>query len=142
MLSRRVRENLDTMLQTPGFRVERAGDTFFATAPGHRKKRLMFQGAVTTPAGQWMRDMRMVPLQADRVDPTRPTEFRGNSEFATTQGGKRVRLRGPQGLTERGKQVYQSAELTVEVPATQEGVNAKGDQFELETKGAWLTLRN
>ena len=53
MLSRRVRENLDAMLQTPGFRVERAGDTFFATAPGHRKKRLMFQGAVTTPAGQW-----------------------------------------------------------------------------------------
>ena len=133
MLSRRVRENLDAMLQTPGFRVDRAGDTFFATAPGHRKKRLMYQGAVTTPAGQWMRDMRMVPLQADRVDPTRPTEFRGNSEFATTQGGKRVRLRGPQGLTERGKQVYQTAELTVEVPATQEGVNAKGDQFELDT---------
>ena len=133
MLSRRVRENLDAMLQTPGFRVERAGDTFFATAPGFRKKRLRFQGAVTTPAGQWMLDMRMVPLQADRIDSTRPTKFRGNSEFATTQGGKRVRLRGPQGLTERGKQVYQTAELTVEVPATQEGVNAKGDQFELET---------
>ena len=120
MLSRRVRENLDAMLQTPGFRVERAGDTFFATAPGFRRKRVMTQGAVTTPAGQWLRDMRMVPLQPDRIDSTRPTEFRGNSEFATTQGGKRVRLRGPQGLTARGRQVYQSAELTVEVPATQD----------------------
>ena len=92
MLSRRVRENLDAMMQAPGFRIERTGDTFFATAPGFRKKRLMHQGAVATPVGQWMRDMRMVPLQPDRVDPTRPSEFRGNSEYAMTQSGKRVKL--------------------------------------------------
>ena len=54
MLSRRVRGNLDAMLQTPGFRVERAGDTFFATTPGFRRKRVMTQGAVTTPVGQWL----------------------------------------------------------------------------------------
>ena len=75
MLSRKVQRTLDTMMSDPNFRVTGKGDTFFATAPGHRRKRLMFQGAVTTPAGQWMRDMRMVPLQADRVDPTRPTEI-------------------------------------------------------------------
>jgi len=46
MLSRRVRENLDAMLQTPGFRVDRAGDTFFATAPGFRRKRVMTHRAV------------------------------------------------------------------------------------------------
>ena len=106
MLSRRVRANLDAMLQTPGFQVERAGDTFFATAPGFRRKRVMTQGA-TTPAGQWLRDMRMVPLQPDRIDTTRPTEFRGNSEFATTQGGKRVRLVAHHGHAARSPCAWQ-----------------------------------
>ena len=133
MLSQRVKNNLDAMMQAPGFQVTRSGDTFFATAPGFRKKKLMGQGAVTTPIGQWMRDMRMLPLQPDRVDTTRPTEFRGNSEYALTQSGKRVKLRDTRGLTHRGKQVYQTPELTVEVPATQEGVNASGEQFQIET---------
>ena len=133
MLSRRVKDNLDAMMKTPGFEMTRSGDTFYATAPGFRKKKLMSQGAVTTPIGQWMRDMRMLPLQPDRVDTTRPTEFRGNSEYALTQSGKRVKLRDTRGLTHRGKQVYQTPELTVEVPATQEGVNASGEQFQLET---------
>ena len=84
MLSRRAQNNLDAMMQTPGFEMTRSGDTFFATAPGFRKKKLMSQGAVTTPIGQWMRDMKMLPLQPDRVDTTRPSEFRGNSEYALT----------------------------------------------------------
>ena len=133
MLSQRVKNNLDAMMQAPGFQVTRSGDTFFATAPGFRKKKLMSQGAVTTPIGQWMRDMRMIPLQPDRVDTTRPTEFRGNSEYALTQSGKRVKLRDTRGLAQRGLQVYQTPELTVEVPATQEGVNASGEQYEIET---------
>ena len=132
MLSRRVREDLDAMMQAPGFAVSRSGDSFFAGAPGFRKKRVMTQG-VTTPVGQWMRDMRMLPIGADRIDTTRAPEFRGNSEWATTQSGKRVKLRDVRGLTKRGQQVYQSAELTVEVPAIQQGVNVRGDEYELET---------
>ena len=92
----------------------------------------MFQGDVT-PAGQWMRDQRGLQLPADRVDSTVRTELRGNSEYAVTQSGKRVRLRTPQGLTGRGQQVYTRPEITVEVPAIQEGTNAKGDTYELET---------
>ena len=38
MLSQRVKNNLDAMMQAPGFQVTRSGDTFFATAPGFRKK--------------------------------------------------------------------------------------------------------
>ena len=53
MLTRKVQRNLDTMMQDPNFRLTGKGDTFFATAPGHRAKRVMFQGDVT-PAGQWM----------------------------------------------------------------------------------------
>ena len=101
MLSRRVQEILDAMMQAPCLNVQRAGDSFFVTAPGFRKKRVM-QGGVTTPVGQWMGDMRMLSLQADRADTTRPTEFRGNSEYAMTQGGKRVKLRDTRGLTARG----------------------------------------
>ena len=125
MISRKVQASLDDMLQAPGFAMTRAGDSWYAAAPGFRKKRLMTQGQ-TTPVGQWMRDQRMLPIGADRIDTTRRSEFRGNSEWATTQSGKRVKLRDPRGLTKRGQQVYQSAELTVEVPAIQEGVNAKG----------------
>ena len=86
-----------------------------------------------SPVGQWMRDQRMLPIGADRIDTTQATEFRGNSEYAVTQSGKRVKLRDVRGLTKRGQQVYQSAELTVEVPAIQEGVNAKGDTYSLDT---------
>ena len=68
-----------------------------------------------------MRDQRMLQMPADRIDPTLQTEFRGNSEYAMTQSGKRVKLRDTRGLTARGKQVYQAPELTVEVPAVQEG---------------------
>ena len=132
MLSRKVQRTLDTMLPDPNFRVTGKGDTFFATAPGHRAKRVMFQGDVT-PAGQWMRDQRGLQLPADRVDTTARTEFRGNSEYAITQTGKRVRLRTPQGLTARGEQVYQRPEITVEVPAIQEGTNKAGYTYELET---------
>ena len=132
MLTRNVKNNLDAMLHTPGFQVERSGDPVFVSAPGFRKKRVM-QAGVTNVVGQWLRDERMVPLQADRVDNTRPTEFRGNSEYAMTVSGKRVKLRDIRGLTARGKQVYQAPEITVEVPAIQEGVNAKGDQYQLET---------
>ena len=92
----------------------------------------MFQGDVT-PAGQWMQDQRSLQLPADRVVPTLRTEFRGNSEYGVTQSGKRIRLRTPQGLTGRGQQVYTRPEITVEIPAIQEGTNAKGDSFELET---------
>ena len=132
MLTRKAQNSLDTMMQDPNFRVTGKGDTFFATAPGHRAKRVMFRGDVT-PAGQWMRDQRGLHLSADGVDTTARTEFRGNSEWATTMAGKRVRLRGPQGLTARGHQVYQRPEITVHVPATQEGTNKVGDTYEIET---------
>ena len=132
MLTRKVQRNLDTMMQDPNFRLTGKGNTYFATAPGHRAKRVMFQGDVT-PAGQWMRDQRGLQLPSDRIDTTVRTEFRGNSEYAVTQSGKRVRLRTPQGLTGRGQQVYQTPEITVEVPAIQEGTTTKGDTFELET---------
>ena len=72
-----------------------------------------------------MRDQRGLQLPADRVDTTMRTEFRGKSEYAVTQSGKRVRLRTPQGLTGRGQQVYQRPEITVEVPAIQEGTNPR-----------------
>ena len=112
MLTRKVQNNLDAMMQSPNFQVTGKGDTYVATAPGHRKKRVMYQGDVT-PVGQWMRDQRGLQLPADRVDPTVRTEFRGNSEWAVTQSGKRVRLRNPRGLTGRGQQVYQRPEITV-----------------------------
>ena len=116
MISRKMQANLDAMMQAPGFAVTRAGDSFFVQAPGFRRKRVMTQG-VMSPVGQWMRDQRMLPIGADRIDTTLATEFRGNSEYAVTQSGKRVKLRDVRGLTKRGQQVYQSAELTVEVPA-------------------------
>ena len=67
MLTRKVQNNLDTMMQDPNFRVSGKGDTFYATAPGHRAKRVMFRGDVT-PAGQWMRDQRGLQLPGDRID--------------------------------------------------------------------------
>ena len=92
----------------------------------------MLRGEVT-PTGQWMRDQRMLQMPIDRIDPTTQTEFRGNSEYGMTQSGKRVKLRDTRGLTARGKQVYQAPELTVEVPAIQEGTNASGEQYTLDT---------
>ena len=119
MLTRKVQRNLDSMLQDPNFRLVAKGDSFFATAEGHRPRRVMFQGDLT-PAGQYLSDNSEhgwnLQLPADRVDPN-STEFRGNSEWAVTQSGKRVKLRTPQGLTKRGEQVYERPELTVEVPA-------------------------
>jgi len=120
------------MMQDVNFRVTGRGDTYFATAPGFRAKKIMVLGEVT-PTGQWMRDQRMLQMPADRIDPTLQTEFRGNSEYAMTQSGKRVKLRDTRGLTARGKQMYQAPELTVEVPAIQEGTNASGDQYTLDT---------
>ena len=76
MISRKVQANLDAMLQAPGFAVPRSEDSFFVAAPGFRKKRVMTQGQ-TTPAGQWMRDQRMLPLGADRIDTTAPLRVPG-----------------------------------------------------------------
>ena len=55
MLSRKVQRTLDAMMSDPNFRVTGKGDTFFATAPGYRAKKIMYQGDAT-PAGQYMRD--------------------------------------------------------------------------------------
>ena len=82
-----------------------------------------------------MRDQRGLSLPGDRVDNTR-TEFRGNSEWAMGQSGKRVKLRDDRGLTARGRQVYQRPEITVLVPAIQEGVNkGGGDRWSLQVLG-------
>ena len=70
MISRKVQANLDAMLQAPGFAMARAGDSWYAEAPGFRRKRVMTQGQAT-PVGQWMRDQRMlhgVTLVAKRID--------------------------------------------------------------------------
>ncbi len=102
MLSRKVQRNLDSMMQDPNFRLVGKGDSFFATAEGHRPKRVMFQGELA-PAGQYMQNDWKCILPADRIDTTVRIEFRGNSEYAVTQSGKRVRLRTTQGLTGRGQ---------------------------------------
>ena len=93
MISRKVQANLDAMLQAPGFAVSRSGDSFFVDAPGFRRKRVMTQG-VTTPVGQWMRDQRMLPIGADRIDTTRAPEFRGTSECAKRKACEAARPSG------------------------------------------------
>ena len=133
MLTRRQRERLDTLVQDPNFRVVQRGDTYYASAPGHASRRIQFRGD-RTAIGEYLQNTRGVDIPLDRVNPSIRTEFRGNSEYSITQQGRRVKLRNARGeLTERGKQVYQAPEITVEVPAVQRGRNSKGDIFAVET---------
>ena len=126
MLTRRIKQRLDSLAQQPGFSVVQKGDTYFASAPGHTSRRIQLQGEQTA-VGTYLQNTRGVDIPLDRVNPSIRTEFRGNSEYSTTQQGRRVKLRNARGeLTERGKQVYQAPEITVEVPAVQRGRNSKG----------------
>ena len=94
MLTRKQKERLDSLVQQPGLRVVQKGDTYFASAPGHTSRRVQFQGEQTA-VGTYLQNTRGVDIPLDRVNPTIRTEFRGHSEYSTTQQGRRVKLRSP-----------------------------------------------
>ena len=101
MSSRREKDTLKRMSKERSFRVERRGDSHVGVAEGFRSKRLLFRGS-STVAGDYLRS-KGVHLPTDRLNKTVRTVFRGNSEYAVTQSGKRVKLRDTRGLTARGK---------------------------------------
>ena len=127
-----TKRKLNQLVAEPSFTLRTAGDSIYGDATGHRAKRLAIRGQLT-PAGSYLQDEKGVSFPRMAVDNTQRTFFRGNSEYAMTQDGRQVKLRNAQGeLTERGKQVYTQAEITVEVPAIQVGAGKLG-KFELET---------
>ena len=131
-MNQNQKTRLDNMVREGSFRLMTRGDTTFGAAEGYRKRRLMFQGQLT-PAGQYLQAERGVPFPRSAIDRTQRTIFRGNSEFAITQDNREVRVRNARGqLTKRGEQLYSNPEITVEVPAWQNGVGRLGE-FSLKT---------
>ena len=73
-------------------------------------------------------------MPLDRLNKTVRTVYRGNSEYAFTNSGNTVRLRRADGsLTQRGTEMYQQEEITVEVPAIQVGTNKLDERYRIPT---------
>ena len=120
------------MSKDRSFRIEKRGDSHYGVAQGFRAKRLMLRGSKTA-AGSYL-DEKGVHLPSDAINRNVRTIFRGNSEYTYTQSGQMVRLRKADGsLTERGKQMYTSPEITVEVPAIQMGTNKLDERYRIPT---------
>ena len=132
MLSQGVKRKLSELVAEPSFRLRQSGDSIFGEATGKRPRRLSLRGQLN-PAGQFLQDDKGVVFPRQGIDFTRRTVFRGNSEFATTVSGAEIRLRTPSGeLTARGREYYTDPEITVEVPAFQNGLGRLG-AFRLRT---------
>ena len=126
MLSQGVKRKLSELVAEPSFRLRQSGDSIFGEATGKRPRRLSLRGQLN-PAGQFLQDDKGVVFPRQGIDFTRRTVFRGNSEFARTVSGAEIRLRTPSGeLTARGKEYYTDPEITVEVPAFQNGLGRLG----------------
>ena len=120
------------MSKDRSFRIERRGDSQYDVAEGFRPKRLMLRGQ-RTPAGVYLTN-KGVHMNTDTINRNVQTYFRGNSEYTYTQTGNVVRLRNSDGsLTKRGEQVYETPEITVEVPALQVGTNKLNEQYSIPT---------
>ena len=120
------------MSRDRSFRVERRGDSHYGVAEGFRAKRLVLRGG-TTVAGQYLMS-KGVHMPLDRLNKTVRTVYRGNSEYAFTNSGNTVRLRRADGsLTQRGTEMYQQEEITVEVPAIQVGTNKLDERYRIPT---------
>ena len=132
MSTRREKDRLKQLSRERSFRIERRGDSHYVVADGFRAKRLLLRGS-TTVAGQYLQS-KGVHLPLDRLNKTVRTIFRGNSEYAFTETGNTVRLRNADGsLTQRGRDMYNSEEITVEVPAIQMGTNKLNERYRIET---------
>ena len=114
------------------FRIERRGDSHYGVAEGFRSKLLMLRGKRTS-AGEYLTN-KGIHMDTDTLNRNVQTYFRGNSEYTFTQTGNVVRLRNADGsLTERGKQMYTTPEITVEVPAIQMGTNNLNERYRIPT---------
>ena len=132
MSTRTEKNTLNRMSQDRSFRIERRGDSQYGVAEGFRPKRLMLRGE-RTPAGEHLTNQG-VHISTDAINRNVRTYFRGNSEYTYTQTGNVVRLRNSDGsLTERGKQMYTTPEITVEVPAIQMGTNKLNERYRIPT---------
>ena len=132
MSTRTEKNTLKRMSKDRSFRVEKGGDANYGIAEGFKAKRLMIRGSKTA-AGSYLFE-KGVHLPTDAINRTARTFFRGNSEYTFTQSGGIVRLRKTDGsLTERGKQMYTTPEITVEVPALQVGTNKLNEQYRIPT---------
>ena len=132
MSTRTEKNTLKRMSKERSFRIERRGDSQYGVAEGFRPKRLMLRG-VRTLAGEYLTN-KGVHMNTDTINRNVRTYFRGNSEYTFTQTGNVVRLRNSDGsLTKRGEQVYESPEITVEVPALQVGTNKLNEQYRIPT---------